>query len=256
MHLVNGKAFILRVLAVLLLSLPAAAKDQFGGFKEYVTRDSLKPFTRDLGGLLGSACFHSGRPLGFNGLDIGVHGGFQFSPESGDDVLRRAGVDAFGVPWLQGEIGLPFRLDGFIRGVSFQGLTIAGGGMRWGLPVGSDKPYAPNMLLSVVGHSMVHKDFSASHAGANLVVSINAPLFVPYLGAGVDRTRVVVRASDLDASLVGQEAVATEPRVTLGFTVRNMLKFIKDLKYDLYLQAAGTYTHGRPGIDSGIGLRF
>lgn len=251
----NSRASLLAAV-LLLLSLPSEAKDQFGGFKEYVTRDSLKPFTRDLGGLLGSACFHSGRPLGFNGLDIGVHGGFQFRPESGNDVLRRAGVDGFGVPWVQGEIGLPFRLDGFIRGVSFQGLTIAGGGLRWGLPWSSDKDKGFSTLLSVVGHSMVHKDFSASHAGANLVVSLNAPLLVPYLGAGVDRTRVVVRAADLDASLIGVESVATEPRVTLGFKIRNMLKFIKDLKYDLYFQAAGTYTHGQPGLDSGIGLRF
>jgi hypothetical protein len=242
--------------ALLILAAPGWAREQFGGFDEFVDRGSLKPFTRDLGGLMGSACFHSGRPLGFNGFDVGVHGGLQTAPAS-DTVIRRSGHHGFGVPWLQGEIGLPFRLDGFIRGVSFQGLTIAGGGLRWGLPfMSSDKPYSPNLLVSGVAHSLVHRDFSASHFGLNIVASLNAKLLTPYVGVGVDRTRLLVRASDLDPSLVGEEALTTEGRFTAGFTLRNILFFIKNLKYDIYLQAAYTNAHRQNGLDSGLGLRF
>ncbi|MBI5242866.1 MAG: hypothetical protein HY922_04170 [Elusimicrobia bacterium] len=241
----------------ILAASPALAREQFGAFKEYADRDSLKSFTQDIGGILGSACFHSGRPLGFNGFDLGLHGGFQFSAEGADKVIRGAGRRSFGVPWAQGEIGLPFRLDGFIRGISFQGLTIAGGGLRWGLPFfESDKPNTPSILLSAVAHSLVHRDFSASHQGLNVVASLNAKLLTPYVGAGLDRTRVVVRASDLDAGLVGEDAVTLAPRFTAGLTLRNILFFVKKLKYDIYLQAAYTNAHGESGIDSGLGLRF
>ncbi|MEK7657422.1 MAG: hypothetical protein AAB412_06670 [Elusimicrobiota bacterium] len=234
----------------LLLALPAQAwaGDQFGGFRDYVDRGSLKPFTRDLGGLLGAAAFHSGRTLGFSGFDIGLRGGYQFSPSRGDEVLRRAGVKGFGLPWVQAEIGLPFRMDGFIRGVSFQGVTISGGGLRWGFPKRNDLPNSPNFLLSGVAHSVVHRDFSANQYGMNLVASMGPPAFTPYFGAGFDRTRVVVRDSLLDPTLAGEGATTLEGRLTAGFSVRPH-RFV-------YLHAAYTHTHGRGGADCGLGVRF
>lgn len=271
----NKKTFAF-ALALAASVVPACAREQFGGFKEYVDRDSLKPFTRDLGGILGAASFHSGRPLGLFGFDAGAHGGMQFKPEAGDKVLRGAGRGVFGLPWAQGEIGMPFSIDGFIRGVSFQGLTIAGGGLRWGITKINDKPYAFNLLISGLAHSVVHKDFSASHFGANLVASINVPaavrrldagaggagaagagsapadknavIFTPYIGAGVDRTSVVVRAADADPALVGENAVTFAGRFTAGLTVRPW-PFC-------YLQLAYTNAHGQSGMDSGLGLRF
>ncbi|MFA6093558.1 MAG: hypothetical protein WC986_11470 [Elusimicrobiota bacterium] len=260
----NIRTIILLSAACLLTGMSAFAREQFGAFKESVDRDSLRPFTRDLGGILGAASFHSGRPLGFSGFDAGVHGGVQFRPETGDKVLRAAGRGVFGLPWAQGEIGMPFRIDGFIRGVSFQGLTIAGGGLRWGVTKINDKLYAPNLLVSGLAHSVVHKDFSASHFGANLVASINVPLTAapaesaqtskqrptaaPYLGMGVDRTSVVVRAADADPSLVGENVVTLASRFTAGLTIRPWPFF--------YLQLAYTNAHGQSGMDSGLGLRF
>lgn len=238
------------VIAVLLVLTAGAAqaRDQFGGFKEYIDRGSLRPFTRDLGGILGSASFHSGRSLGISGFDVGVHGGMQFKPEADDKVLRGAGQHLFGLPWAQGEIGMPFGIDGFIRGVSYQGLTIAGGGLRWGITKGNDKPWDPNLLVSALAHSVTHTDFSASHASANLVASVNAPYATPYIGVGFDRTRVVVRSSSIDPALAGEAVVTFEGRVTAGVTVRPW-KFI-------YAQAAYTNAHGQHGADVGLGLRF
>lgn len=226
----------------------ALAADQFGSFRDLVDEGSLKPFARDLGGMLGSAAFHSGRSLGFSGFDVGIHGGIQFRPDKDDKVLREAHVGTFGVPWVQAEIGLPFRLDGYIRGISYQGLTIAGGGLRYGFLRASEKPWEPQILLSSVGHSVVHRDFSASHFGANLVISLGTQSFTPYIGAGFDRTRIVVRNSLLDPTLAGVEAVTFESRFTAGISLRPTTF--------TYVQSAFTMAHGYPGMDMGLGIRF
>lgn len=245
-----------------ILASTAAAGDQFGGFKDLVDSGSLKPFTRDLGSILGAATFHNGRSLGFSGFDVGVRGGLQLHPGKGDDVLHQRGVRLVGLPWVQAEIGLPFRFDGFIRGVSYQGLTIAGGGARYGLPLSSEKPRAPQWLLTTSAHSVAHRFFSASHLGANLVASVNYAFerregeatrelaqLTPYAGAGADRTRVVVRTVPVrDATLEGATATTWEPRFTLGASLR--------FKRFLYLHAAGVFSQRVPGLDSGIGMRF
>ncbi|MBI3300237.1 MAG: hypothetical protein HYZ75_18890 [Elusimicrobia bacterium] len=202
-----------------------------------------------MGGVLGAATFHSGRSLGFSGFDIGVRGGMVMSPDKDDRVLRGRGVKAFGLPWLQAEIGLPFSLDGFIRGVSFQGITIAGGGLRYSVRKATDKPLTPQFLLCWAGHSVAHRDFSASHMGLNLVTSVQYKLITPYLGLGVDRTRVVVRAVPrLDPTMVGETASTMVPRGTLGVSMRP--------KAYVYLHLAATYTNRQAGMDSGIGIRF
>lgn len=241
------KRFLLCAVA-LSSCVPARAADQFRGFKDYVDRGSLKPFTRDLGGVLGSASFHNGRSLGFSGFDLGMHGGVQLRPSPRDEVLRRAGVRTFGLPWVQAELGLPFRLDGFIRGISYQGVTIAGGGIRYGILKASDQPWTPQFLLSSVAHSVAHNDFSASHVGLNLVASLGSPGITPYVGAGLDRTRVVVKSSTLDPTLVGTGSTATESRFTAGLSVRPH-PFV-------YVQGAFTLAHGEPGFDTGLGIRF
>ena len=228
----------------------ASARADLFDFRDYVDSGALKPFTRDLGGMLGSSAFHSGRPLGFSGFDLGVHGGIQLRPEPGDSILRRSGVRSFGLPWVQAEIGLPFRLDGFIRGASYQGLTVAGGGLRYGLFKVSDEPWKPQVLVTGVAHSVSHQDFSASHFGFNIVGSLNFPLVTPYVGAGIDRTRVIVRVvgASQDPSLVGATATTAEPRFTAGAT-------IKPYPFT-YLHAAFVSAHREPGFDVGFGIRF
>ena len=125
------------LLLAVCLQATAAYADQWGGFAANADSGSLKPFARDLGGLLGSAAFHSGRSLGLAGWDIGVQGGVGLQPDKNDRIMRNNGVSSFGTPWVQAEIGLPFNISGFIRGVSAQGLTVSGGGLRYGV-------YAPS----------------------------------------------------------------------------------------------------------------
>lgn len=237
--------------SVLTLAAGSAFADQYGGFSQFADGGSIKPFTRDLGGVLGSATFHSARSLGYTGFDIGLRGGMQFSPDKNDRILRNRGVGAFGLPWVQAEIGLPFKfgLDGFIRGISYQGLTIAGGGVRCGfLRMLSDAPWSPQLLFSAVGHSVVHQYFSASQFGGSLVGSMGIPVFTPYIGVGFDRTRLLVRSSTLDPTLNGTVVTTVETRYTGGMQFRPWTFF--------YIHLAYVLLHGQSGGESGLGLRF
>ena len=240
-----------RLLLGSLLALAASAaraEAQYGAFEQFADAASLKPFTRDLGGVLGSATFHSGRSLGFSGFDVGARVGGQFYPSKGNKILRNNGVRVFGVPWVQAEIGLPLRIDGFIRGVSYQGLAISGGGMRYSLYAPSDRPWVPLVLVSAVGHSVVHRYFSASHFGANLVSSIGTQTISTYAGVGFDRTRLLVRSSLFDPSLNGTIVQTLESRFTAGVRLRPW-QFT-------YVNLAYTHAHGQPGAEAGLGIRF
>ena len=235
--------------AVLLSAASAfAGADQYGGFARYADEGSLKPFARDLGGVLGAATFQSGRSLGLTGFDVGIRFGGQAYPSKGNNILRNNGVRAFGIPWVQAEVGMPFKISGFIRGISYQGLTIAGGGLRYGVYAASDKPWAPQVLVSAVAHSVVHQDFSGSHFGANLVCSAGTPFFAPYAGVGFDRMRIVVRQSTLDPTLNGREVNTLESRFTLGMRL-TPYQFT-------YLSLAATMAHGQAGAEAGLGVRF
>ena len=243
------KSFLSAVLFAATLAAPAfATADPYSGFPQYADSGSLKPFTRDLGGLLGGATFHDGRSLGFSGFDVGVRYSAQFYPSKGDEIMRGNGVRSFGVPWVQAEIGLPFKIDGFIRGISYQGLTVSGGGIRYGLYAPSDKPWTPQILVSAVGDSVVHQSFSATHFGADLVASAGTPKFLPYVGVGVDRTRLVARASLLDPALDGVSATTLTSRFTAG--VR-----LKPFQFT-YVNLAYVNVHGQSGAEAGAGVRF
>lgn len=244
------KGYGFAVLASVLLAASGPALADVFDIPDGADSSSLKPFARDLGSLLGSDTFHSGRPLGFSGFDLGAHGAVQLRPESRDGILRKAGSQPFGIPWIQAEIGLPFRLDGFIRGVNYQGMTVAGGGLRYGLLKVSDQPWSPQILVSGSANNASGRDFSANHFGFNLVGSVNFPIVTPYVGAGFDRTRVTVLAShpSSTSALIGSTATATAARFTGGVTFR---------PYPFtYLHAAYTFTHGQPGFDMGLGIRF
>jgi len=152
------------------------------------------------------------------------------------------------MPWAQAEIGMPFNFDGFVRGVSFQDLTIAGGGVRYGILKTDDKPWAPQLLVTVVGHAVVHQDFGASHLGSNAVYSMGIQKFTPYIGAGIDLTHLHVRNDLFDPTQNGRQVTTLEGRYTLGVQVKPWQFF--------YIHAAYVFTHGQSGTEAGLGLRF
>ncbi len=242
----RGIVFLLS--GLFLLAQTAFCSDNpFKHFKENISKESLKPFARDIGGILGSASYNTARSLGFPGFDVGFRAAAQFKPSPDDTALKRSGVKAFGFPWVQAEIGMPFRLDGFIRGFSHNGLAVSGGGVRYGIRKISDAVHYSQFMITAMGNSAVHTDFSAVHFGVNAVMSYKLQSVTPYLGGGIDVTRVSVKSADQTAVL-GSEASAWEARFTLGFNFRVA-------QYG-YICAAGNILHGQPAAEASIGTRF
>ena len=231
------------VLAV--LAAPAFAGNPFDGFKDNITNDGLEPFARDMGLLMNSAINHSGRSLGFSGFDVGVRSGAILEPRASDTGLKSQTVTA--VPIVQGEIGMPFRLDGFIRGFSSNGFTVAGGGVKWGFTALSGKPHAFRGMLYVAGHAGVHDDFSLTSVSAGMVGSLQGEVFEPFLSAAWTRTRLEVQNAT-NASLEGANVTVMDPQFTLGLNIKPW-RFV-------YITLAGNAVPSKIGGESSLGIRF
>ncbi|MDD4004356.1 MAG: hypothetical protein PHW69_04040 [Elusimicrobiaceae bacterium] len=238
------------VLTALLtcLVLPAASAGMADGFARYATAGSLKPFARDFGGILGSGLYATGRSLGFSGFDVGMRVTGQFSPSGGNTIAKNSGQNFMYLPWVQAEIGMPFRLDGFVRMSNWEGITVSGGGLRWGITKVNDRPYALQAMLVGAGHTAVNRSFSATHFSGNLVVSMKTPWTTPYIGAGLDHTRLMVMEATANPELVGADITTNDYRATVGLHTK-IARFG-------YLNAAFNFMHGEPGMEAAAGLRF
>lgn len=223
----------------LLLGLSTAGAADYDGFQA-ATAASLKPFARDLGGLLGSGSNQTARPLGFSGFDIGVRAVAQFTPSHGNVALKKNNI--FGLGFVQAEIGMPYRIDGFVRGGAYEGLAVAGGGLRYGLWNVSDEKYRVNAMLVAMGNLAAHKYFYAVHFNTSLVCSLNVPVVAPYIGAGYDFTRLEAQSPTLD-----QRVYVAEPRFTAGLRAKFKLG---------YIASGYTYTHDRGLVNASAGFRF
>lgn len=237
------KKFALLAFAVLLWA-PCSASAGYDNFYA-VTPGALKPFARDIGGLLGSGSNQTARPLGFTGFDIGVRAMAQFKPSHGNTVMKKDNI--FGLGLVQAEIGMPVRIDGFVRAGEFEGVAVAGGGLRYGLWNVSDEKYKINAMLVGMANLAAHRYFYAVHFNTSLVCSLNVPVVAPFIGAGYDFTRLEVQTV-ADASLAGRAVRVSEPRFTAG--LRAKMK-----KYGS-LAAALTYTHDRAIVYASAGFRF
>src|SRR5262249_54477534 len=158
----------------------------------------------------------------------------------------QSGTRSFGFPFFQAEIGLPLKFDGFIRGFTYEGLTMTGGGLRYGIFTVTDMPGAPQALLALDGESFVHTAFSGSHFGASVVLSATYPYVKPYIGGGVDRTRLLVQQSN-DPTFINQVTVAYGNSFSAGVSV-TPLPFS-------FVNAAYVVRNGNSGLQLGAGAR-
>jgi hypothetical protein len=232
----------LTALTVIVLALGPAASfaGDFDGFRNAAAPD-MKPFARDLGGLLGSGVNQTARPLGFSGFDFGVRAVAQFNPSHGDTVLKKD--NTFGLGMVQAEIGMPYRIDGFVRGGSYEGVAVAGGGLRYGLWNVSDEKYKVNAMVIGMANMATNAYFYAVHFNTTLLCSLNMPVVSPFLGAGYDFTRLTAQSPTLSDKRVS----VSEPRFTAGLR----------MKIDLgYIAAGATYTHDRWLTNASAGFRF
>ncbi|MBI4655682.1 MAG: hypothetical protein HY746_02925 [Elusimicrobia bacterium] len=227
------------ILTVIEFSLAGA----FSNFQAAVESD-LEPFSRDIGGLLGSGSFHTARALGFSGFDAGARAAAQMKPELSDGILEKD--KEFYISWVQGELGMPYRIDAFVRGGNSHDLVLVGGGARYGIRKVSDEPGYLQVMLVGLANKAVHRHFYITHFGSNLVFSIAAKRLIPYLGAGFDSTKLVVKSAD-NAALAGKIIETFEPRYSVGLKLKS--------KY-AYIAATGTLAHSRTIIEGSLGIRF
>ena len=247
------------VLTALFLCAPGAfARNIWDDFGANVTQQNVRAFTKDLGGIIGSGTYTTGRILGWGGFQIGPRASmvFKMSKGNGDDRATqqhtalgdRDDVGSVVYPWLQADIGMPFRIDGFIRASSYQGLPSAGGGLRRGITRPNEMLGSFPPMLVVVAHSASARDFSATHYNASLVLSMKFKYFVPYVGGGVDYTTLNINQALLSPDLIGTREHAATARATAGFNFK--------LPSYLDLSLAANYAYYGLGAEASLSLRF
>lgn len=233
------------VLCLLAAPLSAAPLDEF---ESRVRSELIKPFARDLGGLLGSTGFHNGRALGFPGFEAGVLAPVQTKPDADNRILRDAGVDAFGLPLLHAAVGLPANFDLVAHGLKVQNAAVYGGGVRYGIvKSGMLTKFMPDIGVSAFADRVNHPDFFANHFAANLGVGWDLPIVQPFAGLGVDWTKLEVRVASLP-NISGQSAHVSDWRAAVGADI-TPFPFLR-------LRLAGMMLHGVPGGQLGLLFKF
>ena len=242
------KRFIIFIFAFVFACAPAAYASEysFNNFYNNVDVDNLKPFTKDLSGLLGAGTFTTGRILGWGGFMLS--GRAAVMPGASDKNTAFGNEGSYKIyPWIQGEIGLPFRLDGYIRASSYDGLTVSGGGIKWGVVRPMEILYTFQPMVLIAADSGVHKHFSLTHYSADFVVSWRLPYVIPYIGGGVDHAKLTVQNAQ-DSSLIGRTVHTTTPRGTLGLNFK--------LPSYMDLSLAANYANYGVGGEASLGVRF
>lgn len=218
----------------------------FDDFSTYATAQNVRHFAKDVSGLIGSSGYTTGRILGWGGFQLSAHNVYMFRPNKKDTAFGRDDAGKF-MPLIQGEIGLPFRLDGFIRATSWDGLTIAGGGIKWGIIKPTEILYSFQPMLVIMAQNGVHRDFSITQYSASLALSFKTPYVVPYIGGGVDYSKLTVESAD-DASLIGRREFVTTPKAVIGLNFK--------LPSYLDLSVAANYAYYGFGAEASLGVRF
>ena len=240
------KKFILFICLILSVFTLNAKELDFDNFSTYATEQNVRYFAKDISGLLGSSSFTTGRILGWGGFQLAARGVYMPRPNKHNTAF---GTDKAGkfMPLIQGEIGLPFRLDGFIRATSWDGLTIAGGGLKWGITKPTEILYTFQPMIVIMAQNGVHRDFTITQYSASFALSFKTPYVVPYIGGGVDYAHFTVETAD-DSSLVGKREFVTTPKAVAGFNFK--------LPSYLDLSLAANYTNYGLGAEASLGVRF
>lgn len=231
------------LLAGIILPPSGVFAANFGNF--YGTgEESIKYFAKDIGTILGSGVNNTARSLGFSGFDTGYKYFIQTKPDFSNRVFSSGRNLIFGL--YQAEIGMPYRIDGLVRASNFEGLTVVGGGLRYGLRQISDKPGYWHVMIAGVANLAVNRYFYATHFSSVLYFSRSGETVVPYAGGGFDNTKICVNKA-ADASLIGKKAYAAEEKLVLG--VKFKFRFF-------YLALDGTHSHGRNSFLISGGMSF
>lgn len=203
----------------------------------------LKPLAKDIGGLFGGGSFHIAKRCGFPGFDIGGHLPIISKLSEENKIMAdKWGNKAFGIPWIQGEIGLPFSFDLILRGFPLgkEGGTLFGAGIKYALLYG-DVPLTPAVSLTLLLNQLKHDYLNVDNFSINGIISIGLPAFTPYVGLGIDQTTV-----ESKVVIEGLKATASGLRLIGGIN----FKLVPSTYFHLGL---GTF-NGILGYELGVGM--
>jgi len=217
-----------------------------GDFTDFrsIDRASLKPFAADIGGVMGGGMNYTARSLGFSGFDISFRNVYQFKPSHANKPMHSD--RAFGFNFVQAEIGMPYRIDGFIRAGGGAGVGVIGGGIKYGLWKVLDELHRIHGVLVLNSNMANYKDFYAVQFGVQAVFSMNCGNFRPFASLGLDDTRLTVKNAN-DSSLVDKTVTTLEERYSAGFRWR--VKWVN-------ISAAYNLLHDQSGVEGALGIRF
>jgi hypothetical protein len=237
------KKILLFIIMISGFSLKAFSSD-YSNFKNADIK-SIRAFTKDLGNVVGNSTLYSARALGFGGFDISYKGAYQIKPSLNDTVYEKNKV--FGIDYIQMGLGLPYRLDTYIRYGGNDGLNLIGGGVRYGLTNVNDQLYKFNVMISLNYNMGLYKDFYILDYGAQLAVSMKLSNYViPYVSGGIDSLKLKVQNSNT-SELEGKRIYDDIERYTVG--LRFKIKWFNiSAAYDLY--------DTRSGFNASLGARF
>lgn len=242
------KIFTKILLLTLLFTPSVLMASSFDGFHDNVTAQNLPYFAKDLAGILGSSSYSTGRILGWGGFQLAAHGIFVPSLNKNDTALGPTDDNkSIFIPFIQGEIGLPFRLDGFIRAIAYDRLTLAGGGLKWSITRPRDEDYTFQTMLVAMAQAGVYKDFSLTHYSGHLVISFKTPYVTPYIGGGVNYMVLTVEGA-ADTSLINERAYTTTPHGTFGLNIK--------LPMYMDMSLAANFASYGVGYEANLGVRF
>ncbi len=229
--------------------------DLWGIFKEVLNNEKttktnqkledeiLKPLAKDIGGIFGGGSFHTAKTCGFPGFDIGGHLPIISKLSEENKIMAEKWKDKpYGIPWIQGEVGLPFSLDLILRGfyLGKDGGTLFGTGIKYVLLSG-DVPLTPALSFTLLLNRLAHDYLTVDNLSLNGIISIGLPVFTPYLGLGIDNTTVESRVV-----VEGLKATASGLRFIGGIN----FKLVPSTYFHLGL---GTF-NGILGYELGVGM--
>jgi hypothetical protein len=134
-----------------------------------------------------------------------------------------------------------------VRGTGYSGFSIIGGGLRYPiLKSGTLTKFIPDVSVSAYYDVIKYTYFKGSHMSFDAVASFDIPVIKPYVGVGLDRTRLEIQ--NVSAALNGASAAISKPRYTLGVRLSPLPL--------LYVYGAYNILHGQTGYSMGAGLKF
>jgi hypothetical protein len=196
-----------------------------------------------MGAIVGAGSFHHGKALGFPlGFDVGVHVPV-VGVKNEDTILRDDGSNVTAT-WIQGEVGLPMKINIIARGGKVLDADMLGGGVRLGL-FSSALPGVPSISVSALYSQLDHDYFDMKTYSGNAVLSFDLPFIDPYVGFGYDSSKLETTTK---ASATTMKGSANGTRAELGINL-HAIPFT-------YISAGVGIANGETMYHGGAGVRF